>query len=100
MIHLIRPNDLVAIGTPPQDVSLVLDTGSSVTWVDPTCSTAPSAEVVDLCNSFPFYDHTKSTTSKDLGVPEHLPYGSGQAEVELYTDNFHIQGSSRKIDYC
>jgi len=88
----IRSNCLVSIGTPPQQVSLLLDTGSSETWVNPTCSTASTQQQKDLCNSLPIYDPAKSTTSKDLNVSWMLNYGKGSAKIEYFKDNFLIGG--------
>ncbi|OCL07673.1 acid protease, partial [Glonium stellatum] len=82
-----------SIGTPPQSVSVALDTGSSDTWVNPTCSAAGIQDSIDLCNSFPLYDPSASTTSDDTGISISLAYGKGAAEVEYFTDDFLLGGT-------
>lgn len=83
---------LVSIGTPLQAVTITLDTGSSDTWVDPTCSKAPTQLSVDLCNSEPRYAPGSSTTAKDTGLSMSLSYGIGNAIGEYWTDDFVIGG--------
>src|SRR5437667_5127851 len=46
---LSRSDSLVTIGAPAQPVSIALDTGSSDTWVNPTCSTVRSQIQRRLC---------------------------------------------------
>jgi hypothetical protein len=79
----------LSIGTPPQPLTLVIDTGSSELWVNPTCSAAPAPEV-QLCNSFPQFDYKASSTFNDTGSSFQLPYGKGTANVEYVTDTIVI----------
>jgi len=81
-----------SIGTPPQPVSIQLDTGSSETWVNPNCSTSGSHSSIDLCNSYPKYNPLRSTTSEDTGKEGFIPYGIGSVRFQYYKDNFHIGG--------
>ena len=74
----------LSIGTPAQPVVVVLDTGSSDLWVNPTCSAAPNQ--VEFCNSFPRFDYTASSTLNDTGTSFLLSYGKGSALVEFVTD--------------
>jgi len=74
----------LSIGTPAQPVVVVLDTGSSDLWVNPTCSAAPNQ--VEFCNSFPRFDYTASSTINDTGTSFLLAYGKGSALVEFVTD--------------
>lgn len=74
----------LSVGTPPQPVVVVIDTGSSDLWVNPTCTAAPNQ--VEFCNSFPHFDPTKSSTLNDTGSSFRLNYGKGSAFVEYFTD--------------
>lgn len=89
-LYLIRSNFPVSIGTPPQNVSLHLDTGSSETWVDPNCSTAGGFR--DLCDSLPVYDPTTSSTSQNLKASSNISYGRGEVDIKYFSDNFVIEG--------
>ncbi|KAF9338852.1 hypothetical protein BGX26_009558, partial [Mortierella sp. AD094] len=65
----------VGLGTPPQDVDLIFDTGSSDLWVQ-------SAN----------YDPSQSSTSSDLQETFTIQYGSGSTNGEEYTDQVTIGG--------
>jgi Eukaryotic aspartyl protease len=80
----------VSIGSVPDVVTVQLDTGSSQLWVNPNCVTAGGAADVAYCNSLKRYDPTKSATSKNLGIPFDLSYGSGEAVGFYYTDDIMI----------
>jgi hypothetical protein len=97
VLHSGGADHLVSIGTPPQPVSVALDTGSSDTWVDPTCSTSGPQSSIDLCNSFPVYNPTDSSTAIDIGLSMSLAYGLGTAEGEYFTDNFLVGGGWRRF---
>jgi len=86
----------VSLGTPLQPVDLLLDTGSSVTWVDPECSTASTAYQVTECESYPTYDPYNSSTAVDLGYTFDLSYGKGSASGEYLEDTFFIGGMSHR----
>ena len=73
----------IELGTPPQPVSVILDTGSSELWVNPTCGTSGQP---DYCQSFKRYDYTASSSFKDMNVQNFLPYGSGNASIEYVMD--------------
>ncbi|KAI6714856.1 hypothetical protein PZA11_007746 [Diplocarpon coronariae] len=82
-----------AIGTPPQLISLTLDTGSSETWVNPTCSSARGDLDINLCNRLPRYAANASSTAVDLGATNDLIYGKGTCRLRYYSDNVDIGGT-------
>lgn len=76
----------IAIGTPPQVFTVVLDTGSSNLWV-------PSTK----CHSFSCYLHNrfdaaKSSTYEPNGREFKLQYGTGSVEGYISKDTLHIAG--------
>jgi len=81
----------IAIGTPPQEFKVILDTGSSNLWV-------PSSE----CGSIACYLHTKydssgSSTFKKNGSEFAIRYGSGS--VEGYISQDVLQIGDLKIEH-
>ncbi|KUJ09240.1 acid protease [Mollisia scopiformis] len=81
------------IGTPPQNITLALDTGSSDTWVNPTCITGQRS---DLCAGIAQYVPASSSSSKNLGNSMSLAYGIGRAQGTFYTDDVHLGGADIK----
>lgn len=90
-----------------QDTTVVLDTGSSGLWVNPTCSTAAGDNVTDseggpandqrhspdYCKSIGRYDPIFSPTAFDLENGDTFVYADNTtAEVNYYTDNISIGG--------
>lgn len=73
----------VEIGTPPQNLTLILDTGSPDLWVNPTCATSGQRR---YCQSFPKFDYTKSESINDTGFADILRYGKGNVTIEYVTD--------------
>jgi hypothetical protein len=72
----------ITLGTPPQDFSMVLDTGSAVLWVpDSTCS------AVSCFNAQHYFNSTASSTySRISGNTLQASYGTGSASGYLGTD--------------
>ncbi|KAI7887375.1 acid protease [Lichtheimia hyalospora FSU 10163] len=73
----------VSIGTPPQNFTVALDTGSSDLWI-------PSTECpLQLC-PLARYDPTQSSTYEDTGEPFRITYGIGNANGSYARDTVHL----------
>ena len=77
----------IKVGTPAQSLTLILDTGSPDTWVNPSCATA---NVPSDCRSFPQFDPKKSSSLKTTNAEELLVYGIGNATVQYVRETVTI----------
>ncbi|KAG2177972.1 hypothetical protein INT43_003219 [Umbelopsis isabellina] len=83
----------VGLGTPSQNFSLVLDTGSSLLWVpDKTCG--------GKCVNAPhFFDRSNSATFKqDYSTNFQAGYGSGRAQGIIGFDTLSFNDGSFKVE--
>merc|ERR1719387_1704481 len=74
----------VTVGTPPQTMEVVYDTGSSNLWVP---NKKPSA-----LSSHKIYDHSKSSTYKANGTKFAIQYGSGPVSGFYSRDTVGVAG--------
>ncbi|KAI9299552.1 aspartic peptidase domain-containing protein [Cunninghamella echinulata] len=78
----------LSIGTPPQPFSLVIDTGSSATWV-------PASTCTSACgNPYQKYNKDNSKTYKGTDIPFGIKYGQGFADGVLATDTFTVNNAT------
>ena len=78
------------MGTPPQDLRLHLDTGSSDMWVN-TASSKLCSQRQDPCKEAGTYDQDDSSTAKDAGPGFNISYADGSGATGDYvTDTFRL----------
>uniref|UniRef100_A0A8C5JPH4 Peptidase A1 domain-containing protein n=1 Tax=Junco hyemalis TaxID=40217 RepID=A0A8C5JPH4_JUNHY len=74
----------ISIGTPPQDFSVVFDTGSSDLWV-------PSVSCPSLaCQTHQMFDPSQSSTYKSTGLSLSIHYGTGEMEGTVGSDTVTV----------
>jgi len=74
----------MAVGDPPQQFSVIFDTGSSNLWV-------PS-KACKACSGKSTYDHNSSSTYKQNGTEFKIMYGSGPVAGFISQDEVHAGG--------
>lgn len=77
----------IELGTPPQQLTLILDTGSPDTWVNPTCDNVVMAAD---CESFPHFEPTESSSLNVTRNGDVLVYGIGNATIRYVHETLTI----------
>ncbi|KAI7904813.1 aspartic peptidase domain-containing protein [Cokeromyces recurvatus] len=77
----------VGIGTPPQNFTVTLDTGSADLWV-------PSSNCPKSSCPFSRFDSSKSSTFKLLNEPFSIQYGIGSVNGTYATDTVTVGGAT------
>lgn len=77
---------MVSIGNPPQEFSLIFDTGSADMWIQ--------SKACSNCSNAPTFDPTSSSSLKNIDKPFEIHYGIGSTSGDLYTDNVSIGGKA------
>lgn len=76
----------VSIGTPPQNFTTHIDTGSPTLWVyGSKCQDS-------VCRGHASYDEQASSTSQTSGAPFSVTYGKGYVEGGAYNDTVEMGG--------
>lgn len=79
----------VGIGNPAQSLNLLLDTGSSDTWVF-----TPQTKMLSRSKPNSIFDPSKSKTYRSNGTSYSIAYGIGQTTGNWGTDMFRIGGAT------
>lgn len=79
----------VEIGTPPQQISLLVDTGSSDTWV----FTSSTQRKRGGSGSTSIFDSGRSSSFKENGTEFSIQYGKGSCSGSWGTDTLNIGGA-------
>ncbi|KAA1067417.1 hypothetical protein PGT21_004503 [Puccinia graminis f. sp. tritici] len=79
----------IFIGTPPQLLNVILDTGSSDLWIASANCSVSSGCAAGLG---PRFDPLNSSSSSTSNTPFSIKYGSGSATGKMYSDNITFAG--------
>lgn len=76
----------ISIGSPPQNFTVIFDTGSSNLWVPSVYCTSPA------CKSHPVFHPSQSNTYSELGTSFSIQYGTGSLSGIIGADQVTVGG--------
>ncbi len=80
----------IEVGTPPQEITLIIDTGSPDTWLNPSCATAGSSGQISECRASARFDPNKSSSINATEYGDVLRYGKGNATIQYVHETLTI----------
>lgn len=83
----------ISLGTPPQNFTVVFDTGSSNLWVPSSTCSAPA------CQLHRRYDSSKSDSHEARGVHFDIKYGTGHVSGFTSNDVLMVGGMRVSLDF-
>ncbi|XP_005375439.1 PREDICTED: cathepsin E isoform X2 [Chinchilla lanigera] len=76
----------ISIGSPPQNFTVIFDTGSSNLWVPSVYCTSPA------CKTHPVFHPSQSSTYSEVGNPFSIQYGTGSLTGIIGADQVSVEG--------
>lgn len=76
----------ISIGTPPQNFTVIFDTGSSNLWVPSVYCTSPA------CKAHPVFHPSQSDTYTEVGNHFSIQYGTGSLTGIIGADQVSVEG--------
>ncbi|XP_049626930.1 cathepsin E [Suncus etruscus] len=76
----------ISIGSPPQNFTVIFDTGSSNLWVTSIYCTSPA------CKTHAQFNPSQSDTYRALGSPFSIQYGTGSLSGIIGVDQVSVEG--------
>ncbi|XP_068516238.1 cathepsin E [Anas acuta] len=76
----------ISIGTPPQNFTVVFDTGSSNLWVPSIYCTSKA------CTEHARFQPSRSSTYQPVGIPFSIQYGTGSLTGVIGSDQVTVEG--------
>lgn len=76
----------ISIGSPPQNFTVIFDTGSSNLWVPSVYCTSPA------CKTHPVFHPSQSSTYEEVGNRFSIQYGTGSLTGIIGADQVSVEG--------